>query len=91
MNNRAGAESGAFSNLAYITAFCMEYGVITVLVVGGDTAGGTIHTLEIYDPAAGRFESARGVLSVSRSGHAMALLKSYLDSITCFHRLGTPS
>src|SRR5436309_10799090 len=45
-----------------------------VLVAGGEVAGQTINTLEIYDPAEGRFEHAVGVLSAARTGYALAAL-----------------
>ncbi len=45
-----------------------------VLVAGGQTSGQIANTLEIYDPAVGRFRLAAGILSSPRARHALAVL-----------------
>jgi len=45
-----------------------------VLVVGGQVDGQPARTLEVYNPARGRFEAVTGILSVPREGHALALM-----------------
>src|SRR5262249_55790371 len=46
----------------------------TALVVGGEVNGRTISSLEFYDPVAGRFDQAPGVLSAERTKYALAVL-----------------
>ena len=45
-----------------------------VLIAGGETFGEIANTLEIYDPVAGRFRMAHGILSSPRENHAIAVL-----------------
>ena len=67
------------------------------LIIGGEVSGAAANTMEVYDPVAGVFTQAAGVLSPPRTGHAVALLddgrviiaggfegKRVLDSIDIF-------
>lgn len=62
------ATGAMFSPRVGHTATALGDAAGTVLIVGGS------RTAELYDPASGRFQKARGEMKVARSGHTATLL-----------------